>query len=306
MGTGFVFAGQGAQSAGMGKDFYEKYEIAKKMFNKAEEIIPGIKKICFEGPEEELKLTKNAQPAIFILSSIIYEILKEKGIKPEKMAGFSLGECCAIYAAGIVDYETGLALVKKRGELMGEACKKNPGTMAAIIGLEDSIVEEVCKKITEEGKVVTPVNYNSPSQLVISGSIEGVEEAVNILKERGARRAVILKVEGAFHSPLMEEAREKFREFLETVEFKKPEIPVIFNATADEESEPEKIKELMIKQITSPVLWKQSISKMIKDGINKFIEIGPGKVLSGLIKGIKRDAETIITGTVENIEKLNV
>lgn len=290
----FIFAGQGSQYVGMGKDLYENYAIAKEYFDEADRQIPDFKKVCFEGPEEELKLTKYTQPGIYVVSAILNRLLvEEKNIRPDAVAGFSVGEYSALYSAGCFDFQTGLKLVKIRGESMNEASEKNPGTMAAIIGLEDKVVEDVCNEISNSGEIVVPVNYNCPGQLVISGTIKGIEKAVEILKEKGARRAVVLKVSGAFHSPLMKPADEKLKEALENVEIKKPVIPIAMNASAELETDPVKIKELMVKQIISPVLWKNSMQKLIENGVKQFYEIGPGKVLAGFMRNINREIPVI-------------
>jgi [acyl-carrier-protein] S-malonyltransferase len=300
----FLFAGQGSQYVGMGKDLYENFDVAKKMFDEAEKIIPNIKKVCFEGPEEDLKLTKYTQPGIFIVSAILNEILISKGITPDIVAGFSLGEYSALYSAGCFDYITGIYLIKERAEAMNESAQNNPGTMAAIIGLEDSIIEEVCKQITDEGEIVVPCNYNAYSQLVISGTLKGVEKAVEILKSKNAKRAVILKVSGAFHSPLMNSAKERLKNYIDKIEIKKPKIPIVMNVSANIENDPAVIKELMIKQVVSPVRWKESMKKLIELNIEEYYELGPGKVLAGLMKNIKNDIQVKNVQNLEDIKNL--
>ncbi|MBN1898303.1 MAG: ACP S-malonyltransferase [Spirochaetes bacterium] len=305
MNTAFLFAGQGSQYVGMGKDLYDKYSLAREYFDQADQLIPNLKKICFEGPEEELKQTKYTQSSIYVLCVIVNDLIKrEKGIKADVVAGFSLGEYSALYASGCFDFQTGLDLVRIRGEAMAEAGMKNPGTMAAVLGLEDDIVEEVCRQITDKGEIVVPVNYNSPGQLVISGTQKGVEEAVRVLEEKGALRAIILKVSGAFHSPLMKPADKILGKALEGVELKEPEIPVIMNVTASLETDPARIKELMVKQVVSPVLWKNSMQEMLNKRIKSFYELGPGKVLAGFMKKIERQVRVINIQSHEDINQI--
>ncbi len=300
----FLFAGQGAQFVGMGKDLYEKFDIAKDFFDTADSIVANLKKVCFEGPEDELKLTKYTQPGVFTVSAILDKILKEKGLKPEITAGFSLGEYSALYSAGVYDLKTGIELVKVRGDAMMEACETNPGTMAAIIGLEDDIVEEICKEVSIGEEVVVPVNYNCPGQVVISGTKGGVEKAVQISEEKEAKHAVVLPVSGAFHSCLMESAKAKLEEAINKAELKSPAIPIVMNAVAEEVSDIGKIKELILKQMTSPVLWKQSIGLIIDKGYNDFFELGPGRILSGFMRRIDREKRITNFQKIEDFEKL--
>ncbi len=301
----FLFAGQGAQFPGMGKDFYEKFDIAKEYFDTADKVVPGLKKVCFEGPEEELKLTKYCQPGVFTLSAAIDSILKEKGIKPEAVAGFSLGEYTALYSAGVFDFNTGIEIVKVRGESMTKACDANPGGMAAIIGLEDDVVEEICREVSSEGEVVVPVNYNCPGQIVVSGTRPGVQRVVEISEEKEAKHAVVLKVYGAFHSSLMKPAEEGLRAAIENAELKNPAIPVVMNVNAEEVTDLEKIKELMLKQLTSPVLWKQSVGLFIDKGYKDYAELGPGNVLKGFMRRIIRGTDlTINTDNFQKVEDL--
>jgi len=285
----YVFPGQGAQFVGMGKDLYDNYPEAKNLFEKANSILGfRITDIMFDGTDEELKQTKVTQPAIFLHSVILAQLLGEE-FKPDFVAGHSLGEFSALVANKALSFEDGLKLVSKRALAMQKACEKEPSTMAAIIGLEDSVVEDVLRHITE---VVVPANYNSPGQLVISGSMKGIEIAIEKLKEAGAKRALPLKVGGAFHSPLMESARAELEEAINKTKFHEPICPIYQNVSAQSVKNPDVIKSNLIAQLTSPVRWTQTAQNMIADGGKKFIEVGPGKVLQGLIKKIKRDVNT--------------
>ena len=285
----YVFPGQGAQFVGMGKDLYEKSEQAKELFEKANEILGfRITDLMFEGTDEDLKQTKVTQPAIFLHSVILAKTLGED-FKPEMVAGHSLGEFSALVAAEALSFENGLRLVQQRADAMQEACEIEPSTMAAILGLEDEIVETVCNEIEE---VVVPANYNSPGQIVISGSIAGVEKACEILKEKGAKRALVLKVGGAFHSPLMEPARVKLEKAIEQTPFNNPICPIYQNVNAQATSNPDVIKENLIAQLTSPVCWTQTVKNMIAEGATSFTESGPGKVLQGLVKKVDRKMPT--------------
>lgn len=287
--TAYIFPGQGAQFTGMGKDLYDNSEIAKKRFRQANEILGfDITKIMFEGTADELKETKVTQPAIFLHSVILAEVLGET-FKPDMVAGHSLGEFSALVANKCLKFEDALLLVSKRALAMQKACEMQPSTMAAVLGLEDHIVEAVCADV--DG-VVVAANYNCPGQLVISGEVKAVEEACERLKERGARRALLLPVGGAFHSPLMEPAREELAKAIENTPFATPICPVYQNVTTFAVTDPEKIKENLIFQLTAPVKWTQSVQNMVADGATKFIEVGPGNVLQGLVKKIHKDAVT--------------
>lgn len=284
----YVFPGQGAQFTGMGKDLYENSAIAKEMFEKANEILGfRITDIMFEGTADQLKETKVTQPAVFLHSVILAKTLED--FKPEMVAGHSLGEFSALVANGTLDFEDALKLVSKRALAMQKACEIKPSTMAAVLGLEDEIVEKVCDRI--DG-VVVAANYNCPGQLVISGETSAVEKACEALKEAGAKRALILPVGGAFHSPMMEPAREELAAAIEATNFNQPSCPVYQNVTASAVSNPEEIKKNLILQLTAPVKWTQSVQQMITDGATLFTEVGPGKVLVGLIKKINKEAET--------------
>jgi len=283
----YVFPGQGSQFPGMGKDLYENNALAKEMFEKANEILGfRITDIMFNGTEEELKQTKVTQPAIFLHSVILARTMGD-AFKPEMVAGHSLGEFSALVAAGAMTFEDGLRLVAARAMAMQKACEKEPSTMAAILGMDDAVVEEVCASIDD---VVVPANFNSPGQLVISGSISGIDKAIAALQQRGAKRALKLVVGGAFHSPLMEPARVELAAAIEKTSIKAPVCPIYQNVTALPEKQPDKIKANLIAQLTAPVRWTQTIQNMIKDGATSFTEVGPGQVLQGLIKKIDRNA----------------
>ncbi|WP_340153771.1 ACP S-malonyltransferase [uncultured Marivirga sp.] len=284
----YVFPGQGAQYPGMGKELYENNSEAKKLFDRANEILGfEITKIMFEGTAEELKETKVTQPAVFLHSVI--NALVHPDFKPEMVAGHSLGEFSALVANGTLSFEDGLKLVYKRALAMQKACEINPSTMAAVLGLEDEVVEKVCSEIKEE--VVVPANYNCPGQLVISGSKKGIEIACEKMKEAGAKRALPLPVGGAFHSPLMEPAREELAKAIKETNFSQPKCPVYQNVNAQGSIDIETIKENLIAQLTAPVKWTQSVHQMVQDGASIFIESGPGKVLQGLVKKINNESE---------------
>ena len=284
----YIFPGQGAQFPGMGKDLYHSNDIAERLFEQANELLGfNISQIMFEGTEEELKQTNVTQPAIFLHSVILAKTYP--AFKPDMVAGHSLGEFSALVANGVLTFEDGLKLVYERALAMQEACEINPSSMAAILGLPDEQVEEICASI--EGEIVVPANYNCPGQLVISGSTKGIEIACERMKEAGAKRALLLPVGGAFHSPLMEPAREELAAAIEATEFKTPLCPIYQNVTTWAVTDPAKIKENLIFQLTAPVKWTQSVQNMIADGATEFIEVGPGKVLQGLVKKIDRNAE---------------
>lgn len=284
----YVFPGQGAQFTGMGKELYEQSDLAKELFERANEILGfRITDIMFEGTAEELKETKVTQPAVFLHSVILAKTMNES-FKPEMVAGHSLGEFSALVANGTLSFEDGLKLVSQRALAMQKACEIKPSTMAAVLGLEDAKVEEVCATI--DG-VVVPANYNCPGQLVISGEYTAVEKACEAMKAAGAKRALILPVGGAFHSPMMEPAREELAAAIEATTFSTPICPVYQNVTASAISDPAEIKKNLIIQLTAPVKWTQSVQQMIKDGATLFTEVGPGAVLQGLIKKIDKEAE---------------
>lgn len=283
----YVFPGQGAQYRGIGLDLYEKSSLAREMFETAN-ILLGfpITEIMFTGSDEELRQTKVTQPSIYLHSVILATVLGKR-FKPEMTAGHSLGEFSALVASRALSFENGLLLVSRRALAMQKACETNPSTMAAIIGLDDNTVVQVCSSIKD---TVVPANYNSPEQIVISGSNEGIEKAIILLKEKGARRAIKLQVGGAFHSPLMEPARAELENAIMESDFHKPLCPVYQNVTAMPSTDPAVIRQNLIAQLTSPVKWTHTISNMIRDGATSFTEVGPGNVLQGLIKKISNDA----------------
>ncbi|MEM5540646.1 MULTISPECIES: ACP S-malonyltransferase [unclassified Olleya] len=285
----YIFPGQGAQFTGMGLDLYENSPEAQHLFEDANAILGfNITDVMFEGTADQLKETKVTQPAIFLHSVILAKTLGDS-FKPEMVAGHSLGEFSALVAAGALSFEDGLKLVSQRAQAMQKACELQPSTMAAVLGLEDKVVEDICAQI--DG-VVVAANYNCPGQLVISGEVSAVERACEALKEAGARRALMLPVGGAFHSPMMEPAREELAAAIENTTFSKPNCPIYQNVTATAITDENEIKANLISQLTAPVRWTQSVQQMIKDGATLFTEVGPGKVLQGLVKKIDREAQT--------------
>ena len=285
----YIFPGQGAQFVGMGKDLYEESAQAKELFEQANEILGfRITDLMFDGTDEHLRQTKVTQPAIFIHSVILATTLGDE-FKPDMVAGHSLGEFSALVAAKALSFEDGLKLVYKRALAMQKACEMNPSTMAAVLGLPDEKVEEVCQTIDD---IVVPANYNCPGQVVISGTKEGIEEACTKMKEAGAKRAITLQVGGAFHSPLMEPAKVELSEAIEATSFSTPICPVYQNVSTVGETNPENIKKNLIAQLTSPVKWTQSVENMIADGATDFMELGPGKVLQGLVAKINKEVTT--------------
>jgi len=286
----YLFPGQGAQFVGMGKDLYEQSDLAKSLFAEADHVLGfSLSEIMFSGTEEDLKQTKVTQPAIFV-HSVIKAKLAGDAFQPSVVAGHSLGEFSALVAAGALSFADGLRLVQARANAMQEACEAEPSTMAAVLGLEDAVVESVCSTITEG--IVVPANYNCPGQLVISGSVAGVEAACIALKAAGAKRALVLQVGGAFHSPLMEPAREKLAKAIEDTVFNQPICPIVQNVTATAQTSVEAIKANLIAQLTAPVRWTQSVLTMGEMGVDTFIECGPGNVLQGLVKKTIKEAIT--------------
>lgn len=286
----FVFPGQGAQFVGMGKDLYENNPVAKEMFDKANEILGfNIIDLMFNGTDEDLRQTKVTQPAIFLHSVILAKTMGDD-FNPDMVAGHSLGEFSALVAAGALSFEDGLRLVSARAQAMQKACEKTPSTMAAVLALPDAKVEELCASVTEG--VVVPANYNCPGQIVISGSIEGVDAACAKMLEAGAKRALKLKVGGAFHSPLMEPARAELADAIAHTDFHAPKCPVYQNVNAEPQTDPETIKKNLIAQLTAPVRWTQTVQNMIAAGADTFVEVGPGAVLQGLVKKISSEVAT--------------
>lgn len=284
----YIFPGQGAQFTGMGLDLYQNSQLAKTLFEQANEILGfEITKIMFEGSSEQLKQTKVTQPAIFLHSVILSKVLGDQ-FKPDMVAGHSLGELSALVANQTLAFEDGLKLVSKRALAMQKACEKTPSTMAAVLGLEDQIVEQSCNEI--EG-IVVAANYNCPGQLVISGEVKAIEKACEVLKEKGARRALVLPVGGAFHSPLMVSAKEELAKAIQETTFNTPSCPIYQNVSTTAINDANIIKENLISQLTAPVKWTQSIQQMIADGATSFTEVGPGKVLQGLVKKIDRSSQ---------------
>ncbi|MCQ2203304.1 MAG: ACP S-malonyltransferase [Bacteroidales bacterium] len=293
----FVFPGQGAQFVGMGKDLYENSAEAKAMFDKANEILGfNITDLMFAGTDEDLKQTKVTQPAIFLHSVILAKVMGDK-FQPDMVAGHSLGEFSALVAAGAMSFEDGLKLVSQRAQAMQKACEMAPSTMAAIIGLDDKTVEDVCAGIDK----VVPANYNCPGQLVISGSMEGIDAACEQLTAKGAKRALKLSVSGAFHSPFMEPARAQLATAIENTKFEAPKCPVYQNVCAQPVSDPEEIKKNLVAQLTAPVKWTQIVMNMIEAGVDSFTEVGPGSVLQGLVKKTNRGVATAGVSTLEQI-----
>lgn len=309
MKTVLVFPGQGSQYVGMGLDLYNNSPIAKDLFNKADDILGySISKICFEGPLDTLKETRYTQPALFVHSAVLFEMMKDKlGFSPTAFsatAGHSVGEFAALYAAGVFSFEEGLRLVSLRGELMFNSGLERPGTMFAVIGLDDAIVEQTCKEITEANapEVVVPANYNSPGQLVVSGSRDVLRENADKFKQAGARMVKELVVSGAFHSPLLESSSEKLTAAINAINFMDASVPVYQNVTSKPETDGNAIKNNLIKQLTAPVLWSQTMMNFKNDGFDNFIEIGAGNVLQGLIK---RTIEEVAIAGVDKFEDLD-
>ena len=300
----YIFPGQGAQTVGMGKDLYDNFDSVKLLFKQADEAVGfPLTKIFFEGPEEELKKTSNAQPALVAVSIACLKAAQEVGGKnlpaPSYTAGHSLGEYTALAATSVIDFSTAVYLAKERGRLMYEAGLKTPGGMMAMIGIEEAVLAEICK---ETGTVIA--NINSPGQLVISGALENIAKAGEMAKAKGAARAIPLQVSGAFHSPLMQPAVDGMAQILDKVTFKDPSVPIIANVTAQPLTHGSQIEEELLKQLCSSVQWQRSVEYMVKNGVGKFIEIGPGKVLAGLVKRINKESEMVNIGDANAVKGL--
>ncbi|HOJ05611.1 MAG TPA: ACP S-malonyltransferase [Bacteroidota bacterium] len=302
MKTAFLFPGQASQYVGMGKDLVERHVRARELFERANDIMgTDLMRICFEGPAEELTQTRYTQPAIFVHSVAVAEL---SGVTPDMAAGHSLGEYSALVVAGALSFDDGLRLVKKRGELMQEAGTRSPGTMAAVIGAEPALVDEVCAEAAASG-IVQAANFNSPGQIVISGSVSGVDAAMELLKARGVRIVKKLPVSGAFHSPLMQYAQDELGAVLEQTPINDARFPVYSNVTAEAERDATTIRANLLAQVTSPVLWENSMRNMIRDGLSRAIEMGPGNVLQGLLKRIDGNVTCATVGTADELAALD-
>ncbi|MCK4545871.1 MAG: ACP S-malonyltransferase [Candidatus Eisenbacteria sp.] len=299
----FLFPGQGAQHVGMGRDLYEGFEVCRSVFDRANEVLgTDLARLCFEGPGDELRKTVNAQPAIVTHSVAAWTLVTEEGIRAGLIAGHSVGEYSALVAAGVLRFEDAVRLVRRRGELMYEAGIDHPGTMSAVVGLDEETVSRICEKASASG-VVQVANLNSPEQIVVSGSVRGVEEAERLAREAGAKRVVRLEVSGAFHSPLMEDAGKGLREALGRVVFSNPRVPVVTNVDGRAVDDAESLRRALDLQLTSPVRWVSCMRTLIADGCESFVELGPGRVLSGLLRRIDRRKTAHAIGDAASLEK---
>jgi len=291
--VGFVFPGQGSQTSGMGKELADNFTVARQVFEEADDTLKiPLSGICFEGPEEKLKLTEFTQPAILAVSTAVLRVVEaETGLHPDLLAGHSLGEYAALVAARVLSFSDALVAVRHRGLFMQEAVPIGTGSMAAVLGLDNDIVEEVCRAAADN-QIVAPANYNSPGQIVIAGHSEAVNRAMELAKEKGCRKAVLLPVSAPFHCSLMEPAGERLGELFSGIKFNPFKVPVVTNVEARANNDPSRVPELLVRQVSSPVLWEDSVMEMIRSGVSSFVELGPGKVLSGLIKRIDKNVET--------------
>lgn len=301
----FIFPGQGSQSVGMGKNVYESFPDLKSYFDEANEVLGyDLTDIIFNGPEDELKKTENTQPALFLINAVFLSIVKEKGYEPDFVAGHSLGEYSALLAAGAITFKDGLKLVRYRGQIMEEAASGGIGRMAAIIGLDRKKLEELCSIHSDDEGVVVVANINLPSQIVISGNKDKVELVASKAKEEGAKRTVILEVSGPFHSPLMKSAQRTLKDFMDNIEFRDLNIPLVSNVGAKIVKKSEEVKELLVEQLINPVEWVDSIKKMVNNSVTKFYEVGPGKVLSGFVKRIDSQVEVLNFNDIIDFNKV--
>lgn len=299
----FVFPGQGAQAVGMGKDVYDALPNSRAVFEKGDEVLGfPLSKLIFEGPDSELKQTVNTQPALLTASVAYLEALREQGLKPDYVAGHSLGEYSALVAAGVLSYEDAVKLVRLRGRFMEEAVPGGQGAMAAVLGADREALAVLCRNVSEESGVVELANVNCPGQIVVSGSQEGVNGVVQRVKEAGGKRAIPLEVSGPFHSSMMKAAADRLADELKKVTFNTPNVPVIVNVTASPVTDPEEIRELLVRQVYSPVLWQDSIEWLIADGVDTFVEIGSGSVLAGLIRKVDKTVKVININTLASVQ----
>lgn len=302
---GLLLPGQGSQAVGMGKELAERFPEARDTFAEADEALGfALSRLCWEGPDDELMLTRNAQPALLTHSAAVWRVLRKHGVDATVAAGHSLGEFSAYFAAGSLEFADAVRTVRRRGELMFEAGEARPGTMAAVLGMDDALVEGICADASGAGSVVVAANFNSPGQVVVSGDVDAVERASALLVSAGAKKVTALNVSGAFHSPLMSPAEEALQAHLEAVDFGAPAFPVVSNVTASPVSDPAEARLLLVRQLTSTVRWTDSVRTMLQMGVTRFLEVGPGKVLTGMLKRIDRAAEGRGTplGTAEAIE----
>ncbi|MDP8208790.1 MAG: ACP S-malonyltransferase [Candidatus Electryonea clarkiae] len=307
MNSAFLFPGQASQYVGMGKDLYESYDIARFYFDQADRDLPfDFLKICFEGPEEDLKQTRVTQPAIFVHSVIVNELLRQKKFPANVVAGHSIGEYSALVSSGALKFTDALEVVALRGELMQYAGEERPGAMAAIIGLDLQQIEEICNNISDTSQVVVAANLNAPGQIVISGDVQAVEKAMEFTAEAGAKKTIRLVVSGAFHSPLMEPAAEKLGREIEHLVMRQPDVPIYMNVTGKPENSQNEIKKLLMEQLTHPVRWEETILNMSNSGIERFVEVGPGKVLRGLVKRIVKGTTLLGVDKKADIEKMDL